>query len=189
MTVGPREKKLLAALGAALALVVVVRATGGGGGSDVGGGETATVRRGADRGGAEVRDVVEMNLAALRPSSATYELERDPFRYGVVPTPPPPPPPPPPPAPEPTQIVEVEPVWTPPPPPPPPPSDHLKFLGTFGPPRARIAVIVSGEEIYNVREGAVLEDKFIVQEIGYESVAIAFVGFPDAPPRRLAAGG
>ena len=46
---------------------------------------------------------------------------------------------------------------------------------------------MSGEELYNVREGAVLEGKFIVQEIGFESVAIAFVGFPDAPP--AAAGG
>ena len=34
-----------------------------------------------------------------------------------------------------------------------------------------------------------LEGKFIVQEIGFESVAIAFVGFPDAEPVRLAAGG
>jgi hypothetical protein len=47
---------------------------------------------------------------------------------------------------------------------------------------------MSGGEIYNVREGAILEGKFIVQEIGFESVAIAFVGFPD-PPVRLAAGG
>ena len=76
-----------------------------------------------------------------------------------------------------------------PPPPTPPPLDHLRFLGSFGPPDRRIAVVMSGEELHNVREGAVLEGKFIVHEIGYESLAIAFVGFPQEPPRRLPVGG
>jgi hypothetical protein len=86
--------------------------------------------------------------------------------------------------------VEVEPALPPPPPVPQPPSaDHLRYLGSFGPPARRIAVVLSGDELHNVRQGAVLEGKFIVREIGYESLAIAFVGFPDAEPRRLPAGG
>jgi hypothetical protein len=121
----------------------------------------------------------------LRPAEARYPIGRDPFAYEPEPTPPPPPPTPPPPPPTPTPYVAP----TPPPPPPPPDPSHLRFLGTFGPPDARIAVVISGGEIYNVRQGAILEGRFIVQEIGFESIAIAFVGFPDAPPRRLPVGG
>jgi hypothetical protein len=121
----------------------------------------------------------------LRPQENRYGIGRDPFSY--EPDPPPPTPPPPPPTPPPTPPPNVPPP--PPPPPQPPPIGHLKYLGSFGPPSARIAVIMSGSELYNVRQGAVLEGKFIVQEIGFESVAIGFVGFPDAPPQRLAAGG
>ena len=185
-----REKKLLAALGVVVALVLVVRATGGDGGADVGG-QPSAARRDGVREASAVREVVELDTAALQPNSGEYEVGRDPFRYGALPTPPPPPPapPPPPPRPQPAPVIEPPVAPMPPPPPPPPSMDHLRFLGTFGPQRTRIAVIVSGDEIYNVREGAVIEGKFIVQEIGYESVAIAFVGFPEAAPRRLAAGG
>ena len=77
----------------------------------------------------------------------------------------------------------------PPPVPQPPSTDHLRYLGSFGPPDRRIAVVIAGGELHNVREGAVLEGRFIVREIGYESLAIAFVGFPEAEPRRLPAGG
>jgi hypothetical protein len=68
---------------------------------------------------------------------------------------------------------------------------NLRYLGSFGPERARIAVFVGpgGGEVLNAREGDVLEGKFIVERIGYESVDLKFVGFPDAPARRLAAGG
>jgi hypothetical protein len=186
VTVGPREKKLLLALGVAIAVTVAVRMSNDG--AEGGPSASSRPRRAGQAAEPGTREVVDLDLASLRPRQDSYTIERDPFRYGAVPTPvptpTPPPPPPPPPMPEPT--------WAPPPPPPPPqppPSDHLRFLGTFGPPEARIAVIVSGEEIYNVRAGTVLEDKFIVEEIGYESVALGFVGFPDAPPRRLAAGG
>jgi hypothetical protein len=37
--------------------------------------------------------------------------------------------------------------------------------------------------------GDVLEDQFIVSHIGYESVDIKYVDFPDLPARRLPVGG
>ena len=47
----------------------------------------------------------------------------------------------------------------------------------------------AGENLYNARAGDVLEGKFIVDRIGYESVDLKFVGFPDAPAKRLPIGG
>jgi hypothetical protein len=189
---GPREKRLLAIAAVVVGIVVVYRLIAGLGPATApeAGGRATQARRGA---AGDVDTVVEVNVAALAPDEGGFEVGRDPFRYGAVPTPVPPPPPPPPP-PEPRFDPTPDPNYVPPPPPPPtpppPPSiDHLRFLGTFGPARARIAVIASGPEIYNVREGAVLEQQFVVRQIGYESVAIGFVDFPDAAPRRLAAGG
>ena len=72
--------------------------------------------------------------------------------------------------------------------PPQPPQFTLKFLGSFGPPQARLAVFSDGKTIYNVREGGVLQGKFVVARIGVESADIKFVGFPDYPPQRLAPG-
>ena len=63
------------------------------------------------------------------------------------------------------------------------------FLGSFGPDGRKIAVFTDDDDILNALEGDVLNKKFIVGPIGYESVEMGFVGFPDAPPTRLAAGG
>jgi hypothetical protein len=184
---GPRERRLLIGLVAVTGLAVLVRW----GGADANPLVDAGARgRGSAAGPEEapVREVVPLDVGALRPHEGRFEVGRDPFRYGPIPTPPPPPPPPP--APPPPPIVEVAPPPPPRPPvPQPPSSSHLRFLGSFGPADRRIAVVLSGEELHNVREGAVLEGRFVVQEIGYESLAIAFVGFPDAPPVRLPAGG
>jgi hypothetical protein len=182
-----RERRLLIGLAVVLVLALLVRWSGADSGAVVGsapgaGGETESEEL-------TVREIVPLDVAALRPQEGSFGVGRDPFRYGPVPTPPPPPPTPPPPPPPP-QVVEVVPVTPPPPPvPQPPDSSHLRYLGSFGPADARIAVVLAGDELYNVREGAVLEGRFIVHEIGYESLAIAFVGFPDAEPRRLPAGG
>ena len=46
-----------------------------------------------------------------------------------------------------------------------------------------------GREIYNVREGQVLKDKFLLVRIGFESADLGFVGFPGAPTQRLEIGG
>jgi len=68
-----------------------------------------------------------------------------------------------------------------------PPRIDLRFLGSFGPRSRPIAVFedAGGGNVFNAREGDTLEGKFIVQRIGYESVDLAFVGFPDVPAQRL----
>ena len=42
-----------------------------------------------------------------------------------------------------------------------------------------------GRRVLDLQEGEVLDGKFIVSRIGYESVDIRFVGFPEAPARRV----
>jgi hypothetical protein len=77
-----------------------------------------------------------------------------------------------------------------------PPEFNLQYLGRFGPPDRQIAVFTNGKQILNKQEGEVIDNKFIVAHIGYESVDIGFVGFPTVPmkrvgvtPRRPAQGG
>jgi hypothetical protein len=76
----------------------------------------------------------------------------------------------------------------PPPPPTPtprPPEIAFKFLGTFGPKDHPIAVIQQGEQVMNVRAGDTLLGKFILKKVGYESIDVGFVGFPETETRRL----
>ncbi len=61
----------------------------------------------------------------------------------------------------------------------------LRYLGRFGPPERQIAVFTDGRRVLDLQEGEVLDGKFIVSRIGYESVEIRFVGFPEAPARRV----
>jgi hypothetical protein len=42
--------------------------------------------------------------------------------------------------------------------------------------------------VYNVREGGEFQGKFKLVKIGYESVDIKFLGFPDTPAFRKAVG-
>jgi hypothetical protein len=187
VTFGARERRLALVLAGVLALGLTVRAANRGGD----GGATGPVAGGtaAVTATPTAREVVGLDLSSLQrrgDQDKNYAVGRDPFNF--VPDPPPLPPPTPPPAPTPKPFIGPMPLPTPPPPVPPSP-DHLKYLGSFGPAADRIAVVLSGDQIYNVHTGAVLEGKFIVQDIGYESVAIGFVGFPETPPRRLPAGG
>lgn len=69
-----------------------------------------------------------------------------------------------------------------------PPQFTLKYVGKFGPADRPIAVFTDGTEIMNVQQGEVIQGKFIVSQIGYESVEIKFVDFPNAPPQRLPIG-
>ncbi|HSU82370.1 MAG TPA: hypothetical protein VLR69_08105, partial [Thermoanaerobaculia bacterium] len=46
-------------------------------------------------------------------------------------------------------------------------------------------VFTNGKAIFNQQEGDVIDNKFIVAHIGYESVDIRFVGFPDVPAKRV----
>ena len=46
-----------------------------------------------------------------------------------------------------------------------------------------------GAKIYNALKGDLVKDQFEVQRIGYESVDLVFVGFPNEPAVRLEIGG
>lgn len=129
--------------------------------------------------------VVEVRLAALEAQGGEYEPERNLFRYGERPKPPPPPPPPRP------APVRTEPKPVPPraePAKPKPPPVDVSLIGILGPDRRRVAALTDGELIIAAVEKQVIKDKFIVDRIGFESIDLAFVGFPDAPPARLEIG-
>jgi len=71
----------------------------------------------------------------------------------------------------------------------PPPIDVF-YIGSFGRSDNPIAVFIDADKsIFNALEGDLVKDKFEVQNIGYESVDLLFVGFPDEQPVRLAIGG
>lgn len=96
-----------------------------------------------------------------------------------APTPFPPPPPP-------GDTRFIGPLPPPPPTPTPkPPEVTFKFVGTFGPKGHPIAVIQQGDLVFNVRAGDVLFDKFVLRSVGYESIDVGFVGFPETETRRI----
>ena len=189
MTPTPRQKTLLAVLGIVLAVYLWQRF------GTLGGGDEAGRAGGAGRGAIDSH-VEELRLADLEPRPSSYSAGRDPFRYGSPPRPP---------GPTPEEIaaelarqreaeararaLAAQQAPPPDPPVPQPPQFTLRYLGSFGSPARRIAVFSDGSNIYNALQGEVLEGKFIVERIGFESVDVAFVGFPDAPPQRFSAGG
>ncbi|MFQ5526019.1 MAG: hypothetical protein ACE5GX_07120 [Thermoanaerobaculia bacterium] len=132
--------------------------------------------------------LAELRLADLELKAAEYHPGRDPFRFEAAP---PPPPPPPKPVPKPAQTQR-----RPPPRPkaggakaaPQPPPVDVKYLGSFGPENAKIAVFGDGNDLYNVRKGGILKEHFVVESINYESADLKFVNFPQLPATRLAAG-
>ncbi|HXO20734.1 MAG TPA: hypothetical protein VOA87_12525 [Thermoanaerobaculia bacterium] len=145
---------------------------------------------------APVREVLELKAdTVLDPRG--YKPGRDPWRFGEPPPPPKPPPPKPPTAAELARqralaeeearrraelerLAAIEAAR------PKPPPFILNYLGRFGPVARPIAVFSDGKTIYNVREGEMIENRFIVSHIGYESVDIGFVGFPAEPSKRVA---
>ena len=70
-----------------------------------------------------------------------------------------------------------------------PPAVDIVYLGTLGRDDDPVAVFSDGSAIYNALTGDLVKDLFQVQRIGYESVDLLFVGFPDEPAVRLAIGG
>ena len=66
-----------------------------------------------------------------------------------------------------------------------PPDFPLEYLGNFGPPEKKIAVFRDGKQVHNAMEGTVIDGKFRVASIGYESVEIQFLGFPGWPAKWL----
>jgi hypothetical protein len=149
----------------------------------------------------------------LDPQANDYHSDRNIFAYYEPPPPPPPAPPPPPPdkdrdgvpdfrdncvsAYNPDQadldhngVGDVcQPNFTPPPPPPPPkpvpPDFPYKYIGTFGSAQNPIATFSGNEEIINARVGDVIQNRFVLRNIGIESVEISFVGFPPDERRRI----
>lgn len=177
---------------------------------------TPRVAGGRARAVAAPAGIEPVRLDLLEPVSGSYRSDRDLFRY-YEPPPPPPPAPPKPVAPpdkdkdgvpdfqdncvalaNPDQVdidrngigdaCQTTPVIPPPPPPPTPPEFNYKFLGSFGTAARPIAAFSSGDEIVNVRMGETFGGKFILRNIGIESVDIGFVGFPPDVRKRVPIG-
>jgi hypothetical protein len=74
------------------------------------------------------------------------------------------------------------------PPPPQPPPFTYKYIGTFGNAANPIATFSGNGEIINVRVGETIDGKFILKNIGIESVDIGFVGFPPNQTTRVPLG-
>jgi hypothetical protein len=136
-----------------------------------------------------IDDIPALSVASLDaqspPESAPH---RDLFRFYEKPAPPPPKPKPAPPQP---CRVGADPNCQgpiPPPPPPPkpvPPPVPFHLLGSFGPREDRIAVLLMGDKVEDVQAGAVVDGKFIIQRINYESIDVGFVGFPESQTQRI----
>lgn len=210
-----RTKMLLAILGIVALFAVwhwVGPALGIGGGKEIGGRDeyadlTTAVGRvpGAGRAAEarpQVEEVVDLRIAELGGTMRDYKPGRDPWRFRVPPPPPPPPLPPPPPPLTKEQIAQqeaaakrlrelqeaqqraaAEEAARPK-----PPQFTLQYLGKFGPADRPIAVFTDGKDILNVQEGEVIQGQFMVGQIGFESVEIKFVDFPNLPPQRLPVG-
>lgn len=136
---------------------------------------------------AEATEARVLHLEALEPQAASFETGRNLWDFYVPPPPPPKPPPvraPPPPRVE----RRPEPVDTGPPPPR-VPTISFEYLGSFGPKRRRIAVFSDRNGIVNALEGTVIDSKFRVARIGFESVYIEYVDFPEVEATQLKAGG
>jgi len=69
-----------------------------------------------------------------------------------------------------------------------PPPFTYKYLGFFGPQDKKLAVFYDGKEIMDLFEGETIENKFIVKKIGFESVTIGFIGFPDDITQKIEVG-
>ena len=211
MTPAERQKRLLMVLGALLLIVAwrYLPAMLGLGGGDDGGVDVPTAKRsldddepvrralpaGEESRGARPGDRVEiLRVADLDRTPGPLAAGRDPWRF-IDPPPPPvklPPPPPPPSAEELARrererlaelerqrLLAIERAK------PRPPEFTLEYLGYFGPADKKIAVFTNGKNQINVLEGGVIQNQFVVDRIGYESVDIRFVGFPDEPAKRV----
>lgn len=140
--------------------------------------------------------VAELHLPDLQRVPPSYTPGRDPWRFVDPPPPPLPPPLPPPPPPSAEELearrraaeeaarlareraAELA--------KPRPPEFTLQYLGNIGARNRRIAVFSDGKREYIVQEGEKIQNQFIVARIGYESVEIKFVNFPDEPAKRVA---
>jgi hypothetical protein len=195
-----RTKILLGVLGALLVLSGLFYLSADSDSSPVGGTGVpgAVPRRAVAETKKPVEYVEELRVADLQGHARTFTPGRDPFRFFEPPPPPPPKPR------QPTQAeldrlreeqerlereraaqaaaAAAEAAK------PKPQPFTMSYLGSFGPPEKRLAVFTDGKTIYNTQQGDVIAGKYVVAHIGYESVDIQFVGFPDWPAQRLAVG-
>jgi hypothetical protein len=145
----------------------------------------------------EVHNLSKLETGQLgRDVSETVDFRRNPFTYGARPTPTPKPV-----TPIPTRpSVERTPQATPTPrlsmgldgkPKPPPPPFDREYIGHFGPIDLQIVAFrKSGaspelSEVEVVRVGDVIDDIFIVRDVGLESVEIGFVGYDPSEDTRV----
>ncbi len=125
--------------------------------------------------------VSELRIADLERRTPRLDVGRNPFRYAPVREVKPPDPP----KRNPRPPRQTRPAPTGPQ----VPRITLHYMGRFGSEEVTIAVFRDGDVIYNAMQGDVLDGKFIVDRVGFESADIKFVGFPDVPPTRLSVGG
>jgi len=192
LTLGARERRLLGILAVLGAVAAVYRLWP----LIIGAGRDEPDVVAAARAVSARVELPELRLTERAVPPEEFAPGRDPFRFGSPPAPPPPPPP---------TAAELEAerlrqeqaeaarraaqaaqelyARTPH-----PPAVDVRFLGSFGPKNHRIAVFNDGTRIVNAAEGEILNGKFVVYKIGFESVDLKFVGFPNEPPTRLAAG-
>jgi hypothetical protein len=152
-------------------------------------------RAAATHTGAHLDDqVAVLRLSDLDRAPRTSTPGRNPWSF-VDPPPPPPPTPPKPHVPTAAELAEAErlrklqeeaarlaAIEAAKPKPPP---FNLQYLGRFGPPERKIAVFSNGKATFIKQEGEDIDGKFIVAHIGYESVDIRFVNFPEVPAKRV----
>ncbi len=185
-----RQKQVLAVLGVLL-MVFIARAVikVSSSGSPRGKRRAALSRplpRAGGSGTVAGPEIVELKMSDLERKPSEFQPGRDPFRFQPKARPKPPPPPPPKPRPQPQPQRAPAPQQ---PAAPQPPEPTFVFLGSFGPEDRRIAVFSDSAEIFNVIEGDVFKEAFVVRKIGYESADVGWVNFPEEPARRLVAGG
>ncbi len=177
-----RQTVLLGVLGVLL-VVAALRFLPGSSGSGAGGGGAAVDFL--------VQEVPALDMAVLTPvPEGTPGGGRNPFVYGPKPTPtpdtrprptlPPRPTRPPRPTPTPRMVRTADGRVLPPPPP-----FRKKYIGYFGPEERPVAVFREGKEVEVQVRGGVLDDVFIVRDVGFNAVEIGFVGYPEEVTTRV----
>lgn len=157
--------------------------------ASVNGGAVEGTRAGFGQGDRKIvspDQIQGIDAAAFSPLSEPGGREyRDLFTFRQ---PPPPPKKPVPPAPVlPGDPRFIGPLPPPPPPPPPtPPPIPFQFIGRLGYAGNPLASLVEGDNLTVVQPGDVVDGKFIIRHIGYESLDVGFVGFPASETQRLA---
>lgn len=68
---------------------------------------------------------------------------------------------------------------------PPPPHFDRTYIGYFGPKEQPVAVFRKGNEVEVAITGGVLDDTFIVRDVGYDDVEIGYVGYPEEVTTRV----